>query len=357
MKSVSSLFARKPKPGTTRPAPPVDSIVNVYATTLPQRSAVVMCVVVPARVSRRGGLDARAAAAVERIRIPGRDRARRGRLRDQRAPRGREPVGEQPRQRDVEVRRIGEIGAAVGERVARGLDEVVQRRLARHRRERVALEDVQRLADGRAAARGRAHAVHVEPAVADARRRALGRRVGVQVAHRHEPGPPGVVGGRRHDRVLHGLDERVRDRTAVEALRPEVRDPRVRAREVGVAEDGADVVRRAVRVEVERGGRGDVVEPVDVGLRLVEERLVDDEAVARDPDRRRERVRERDRAVPLERLVPRLDGAGHADGEAAVARVVEGKRRAVLPEGVGAHRGRCGLAAVDRGHLAVACAR
>ena len=51
LKSVSSLFARNPKPGTTRPAPPVDSIVNVYATTLPQRSAVVRCVVVPARVS------------------------------------------------------------------------------------------------------------------------------------------------------------------------------------------------------------------------------------------------------------------------------------------------------------------
>ena len=68
----------------------------------------------------------------------------------------------------------------------------------------------------------------------------------------------------------------------------------------------------------------------------------------------RERLRERDRAVALERLVPRLDGARHADREAAEARVVEGQRRAVLPEGVGAHRGRCRLAPVDRRHLAVA---
>ena len=83
-----------------------------------------------ARLARRG-LDARAAAAVERIGIAGRDRARRRGSRDQGAPGGREPVREQSRQRDVEVGRIGEIGAAVGERVARGLEEVVQRRLPR----------------------------------------------------------------------------------------------------------------------------------------------------------------------------------------------------------------------------------
>jgi hypothetical protein len=33
------------------PAPPVDSIVNVYETAFPQRSAVVMCVVDPLRVA------------------------------------------------------------------------------------------------------------------------------------------------------------------------------------------------------------------------------------------------------------------------------------------------------------------
>ena len=45
LKSVSSLFSRKPRPGTTIPLPPVDSIVSVYATTLPHRSAVVRWVV------------------------------------------------------------------------------------------------------------------------------------------------------------------------------------------------------------------------------------------------------------------------------------------------------------------------
>ena len=48
LKSVSSLLSRNPKPGTTRPEPPVDSIVNVYETTFPDVSEVVRCVVVSA---------------------------------------------------------------------------------------------------------------------------------------------------------------------------------------------------------------------------------------------------------------------------------------------------------------------
>ncbi len=38
LKSVSSLFSRKPRPGTVMPDPPVDSIVSVYATALPHWS-------------------------------------------------------------------------------------------------------------------------------------------------------------------------------------------------------------------------------------------------------------------------------------------------------------------------------
>ena len=44
-KSVSSLLSRKPRPGTTMPLPPVDSIVNVYETTVPLRSETTRCVV------------------------------------------------------------------------------------------------------------------------------------------------------------------------------------------------------------------------------------------------------------------------------------------------------------------------
>nr|BFE69436.1 hypothetical protein GCM10020092_027370 [Actinoplanes digitatis] len=45
LKSVISLLSRKPRPGTTIALPPVCSMVRVYSTTLPQRSATVRFVV------------------------------------------------------------------------------------------------------------------------------------------------------------------------------------------------------------------------------------------------------------------------------------------------------------------------
>src|SRR3979411_231880 len=44
LKSVNSLLSRKPRPGTTIALPPVCSMVKVYSTTLPQRSATVRLV-------------------------------------------------------------------------------------------------------------------------------------------------------------------------------------------------------------------------------------------------------------------------------------------------------------------------
>ena len=114
-----------------------------------------------------------------------------------------------------------------------------------------------------------------------------GARVVAQVAHRHQPGSPRVVRVRRERRVLDRLDERVGDRAAVEALDAEVADALVRARQVGIALDRPHVVRRVggvVGVEVELLRGRDVVEPVDVALHLVVERLVDLESLARDVD-------------------------------------------------------------------------
>ena len=53
LKSVSSLFSRKPRPGTVIPDPPVDSIVSVYATALPHWSTTDRCVVETPSVSTR----------------------------------------------------------------------------------------------------------------------------------------------------------------------------------------------------------------------------------------------------------------------------------------------------------------
>ena len=69
LKSVSSLLSRKPQPGTTMPLPPVDSIVNVYATTLPQGSETVRCVVEPSPAAVDAGpAPAAVVARVSRLR-------------------------------------------------------------------------------------------------------------------------------------------------------------------------------------------------------------------------------------------------------------------------------------------------
>ena len=66
LKSVSSLFSRKPRPGTVIPDPPVDSIVSVYATALPHWSTTERCVVeMPSRVDGLVEGDRVAAGRVE----------------------------------------------------------------------------------------------------------------------------------------------------------------------------------------------------------------------------------------------------------------------------------------------------
>ena len=92
---------------------------------------------------------------------------------DQRAPLGRVVVREQLVERDVEEVRVGQEHVPVREGEARCLEEEVKRLGAVHAREVEALEDVERLAHGAAAARGWTHAIHAEAAVADPRGRPL----------------------------------------------------------------------------------------------------------------------------------------------------------------------------------------
>ena len=201
------------------------------------------------------------------------------------------------------------------------------------------LEDVQRLADGRAPARRRAHTVDVEPAIAHSHRRPLGRNVARTSRMVITPGRQTWLASAAIGGFWTASTIACGDRAAIETLGAEVRDPLVRSGEVGVAKHGADVARSAVRVEVDRLRRGDVVEEVDVRKRLVEERLVDDEALASQLDRRPKRLGQRHRPVAAQRLVPRAHGPGHAGREPAEARIVERERRSALPERVGPHRG------------------
>ena len=217
----------------------------------------------------------------------------------------------------------------------------------------VALEDVERLADCRAAARRRAHAPDVEAAIAAAGRGTLDGAVATQVVGGHQARAPGVVGVGGLGRVLRGLGHRARQLAAVERVHSLASQQPVGACEVGVLEGRADVARRAVGVEVDRGRRGDVVEPVDVGRGLVEEGLVDGEAVAGHADAGAQGSGERPGAVAVQGALPGGGRARDAGRHAAVAPRVEGERRAVLPERVRAHRAGRLLAPVDRGDLAL----
>ena len=145
----------------------------------------------------------------------------------------------------------------------------------------------------------------------------------MQVAHRHHAGPPDVIRRRADGRMLDGLDDRVRNRTTVETLGAQMSDPLVRLGERGVREHRAHVARRSVCVEEQRGAGRNIVEPVAVRVRLVEPHLVNDIAVTRDVNRRREDLRQRHRPELLERVDPCLDRAGNSDGEPAVPRIVE----------------------------------
>ena len=118
-----------------------------------------------------------------------------------------------------------EVLAAVGERVARRLEEAVQRLRAVGAERLVALEDVQRLTDGRAAAGRRAHAPHLEALVVDLGRLALDRAVLGEVLLGDQALAPHVVGVAAIGGCLRRVGDRLGQRAAVErvgAVAPDV---------------------------------------------------------------------------------------------------------------------------------------
>ena len=158
-------------------------MVRVYSTTLPHRSATVRLVVLMFSVSL-----ALAPALVEHspslvATFPAGDRLGRGRCRvDAVGARGGEPVGQQPAQRDVHVRRVAEVLAAIGEGQRTRLEVAMQRLRIAHAAQPEALQDVQRLAHGRPTAGGGRHPVDVVAAVAHTGRGLVPHPVAGQVA-------------------------------------------------------------------------------------------------------------------------------------------------------------------------------
>ena len=180
--------------------------------------------------------------------------------------------------------------------------------------------------------------------------RARARVYVCEVAHRHHARPPDVVGCRRDGRVLHRVRRsRRRSRRGRSPSAPRCAIRSYVAREVGVAEA------RCRRRAASRRGRGRA--PRSPGCRRTRRRAccvwsknvwstTKPFVATRMPGCSAcSSV-----IVPYfsQRLVPRRERAGHADRQAAPARVVERQRHAVRPERVGVIACGRGLAPVDR---------
>ena len=241
------------------PLPPVCSIVNVYSTTLPCLSVIVMFVVEPTRSTRTAPRLVAPGGVPARRRPAGFARP----LADQRgALRGVVAV-QQARGRHRVERRVADVLVAVGVGVARRLEVEVQRAVARDRAEEADVgpgldrgEDVQRLADRGAAAGRRAHAEHVDALVLHLRGLALLGAVALEVVEGHDAGAHLARGALAQRRLRDGAHDRLRHRARVEALRRALLGQQpVGLGQRGVADRRADVARGAVLVEVQRRGR------------------------------------------------------------------------------------------------------
>ena len=118
----------------------------------------------------------------------------------------------------------------------------------------------------------------------------------------------------------------------------------------------AALQRRAVGLQEDFRRRRPARQPRLRARQRVGEIVLDRETVAREPDRRRDQLRERElaRAVFLVRERKPRDRAGHADAERRVARLARIGLALLVEEHVARHRGRRGLAVVDRDRLVAA---
>ena len=203
----------------------------------------------------------------------------------------------------------------------------------------VAFEHVEHLQQQHAAGGRRRHRHDVKPAVAAAQRGALDHAIVLQIVGRHQPAG-------RADRSGDLLG----DRPFVEGARPVARDGIKRARQIALHQAVAAPERLAVAAQKNLRGGGPAREHRLRVRQRVGEIVVDQDAVARHHDGRRDQVAELEfpRAILLMRQRQARHSAGHADRGAELAQLFHVGLAALVEISVWLGRGRRGLAIVDR---------
>ena len=153
------------------------------------------------------------------------------------------------------------------------------RRALLHVAQRKAFEDVQRLQQHHAAGRRQRHRDDVIAAIGAAHRRADHGLIGFQIVRRHD-----AAG------VADRLGELFRDRPFVESARPLLGDRRQRRGEIALDQRVAFAQRRAVGARKDLRRRRPARQPPVPVRQRVGDVVGDDEAVARQRDRRLEQI-------------------------------------------------------------------
>ena len=252
-------------------------------------------------------------------------------------------LAQQAIERIADEGRIAEIGVAVDEGVAHRLDHQMNAggRMKAEPFEVVAFEDVENFAQGRAAGGGRRGRDEAKAAIVAGERRRLADAVGGEVGG----GQDSAVGAHRRVDLLG-------DRAAIEGVRALVGDRLQRRGEVALDQAVAGLERRTVGAQEDLRRFGIAFEARRESLENVGVGAAENEAVARQRDRRRHDLGAAHRAVFLERRVEAENRARRGDGAPAVeARALDRRAGGVEIHRLGRRRRR-GFAEVDE-HVAM----